>query len=397
MNLTRHVMLFDAAPERATELRGRLTERGIHATHVPLADSVDVDPGGADLAVVLLPPTRDSETALPLDALIDRLVRAHVSTILWGPIPDTHIPRGPLLECLSDAAGLDEVLGCLTTLARWAPVVGHLERELNHLQQLGDQLNRYFSEIDQEMRLAGRLQRDFLPRQLPSVPPLHFSALYRPASWVSGDLYDAFRIDERHLGVFIADAMGHGMAAGLLTMFLRQAVTTKQIEDAGYRIIEPAAVLTELHNVLARQKLPNYQFVTAAYGIVDTQALTFRVARAGHPYPLHVSPSGAIDPIAPGGALLGLPDMQPDFEEATVSLAPGEKIVLFSDGVEDVFLKNTADAHDHDRYSDTLHRWVRLDADGLIRSIADHCDHQEGSLHPADDVTVVTFEVRSGT
>jgi len=67
--------------------------------------------------------------------------------------------------------------------------------------------------VDQELRLDSRLQRDFLPKQLPTVGDIRFHVLYRPATWVCGDVYDVQRLDERFIGFYLADAVGHGVAA----------------------------------------------------------------------------------------------------------------------------------------------------------------------------------------
>src|SRR5947207_11229487 len=93
--------------------------------------------------------------------------------------------------------------------------------------------------LDEELRLAARVQQDFLPKSLPSVGDVRFQYLFRPAGHVSGDLYDVMRLDETHVGFYMADAVGHGMPAALLTMFLKQALTTKEIFPGGYRLLPP--------------------------------------------------------------------------------------------------------------------------------------------------------------
>src|SRR5262249_20610396 len=153
------------------------------------------------------------------------------------------------------------------------------DEELRHMKRLSKQLNRYISELDKDMRLAGRLQRDFMPRQLEDIPPLKFGSLFRPAVFVSGDIFDVIRIDDTHVGMFIADAMGHGTAAGLITMFLRKALVTREACGDSYRIIRPAEVMDAMHNGMASHDLPNSNFVTAAYAVIDLATLEFTFAR----------------------------------------------------------------------------------------------------------------------
>ena len=137
--------------------------------------------------------------------------------------------------------------------------------EMHHMQQLGRHLNRQIAEVDQDMRLARRLQQEFLPQSLPQIDGFRFSVVYRPASWVSGDIYDIARIDEKHLTFYVADAMGHGMAASLLTMFVRRAIRNKEVDRSGYRILSPSETVQILNDALADEQLNNCQYVTAGY------------------------------------------------------------------------------------------------------------------------------------
>ena len=393
MNFAPHVVLFDADPRRAPELHQHLRQRGI-ATE--LRDvSRDIGPA-IDLAVIAVAPDAVVDNAEALEVLLRRLVAGRVPTMVCGEAPQLQAAGGPLVEWVRPDTGLDELAGKVGTLARYVPLLKGLERELQHLHRLGEQLNRHFGEIDQEMRLAGRLQHDFLPRELPQVPPYRFDVFYRPASWVSGDMYDAFRIDEHHVGVFVADAMGHGVAAGLLTMFLRQALVAKRVADNSYTIVRPAEALENLHQCLLRQHLPNSQFVTAAYGILDTRTAELTVARAGHPYPLHVRHDGTIAEVRSGGSLLGLADVPTEFEETRLQLAPNEKLVLYTDGVEDVLVVPSGHGAGGPTFTTQLVQWAALPAESLLRAVGEHLDRREGSLHPADDITIVVLEMRPG-
>src|SRR5258706_15252928 len=109
-----------------------------------------------------------------------------------------------------------------------------LRDELNVLHRRDDTLSTYMTRIDEELRLAARLQQDFLPKTLPQVGPVHFHTLFRPAGYVSGDLYDVIRLDEKRAGFFIVDAVGHGVPAALLTMFLKRSLICKEIGPSGY-------------------------------------------------------------------------------------------------------------------------------------------------------------------
>src|SRR5947209_19982871 len=78
-----------------------------------------------------------------------------------------------------------------------------LREELNLLHRRDETLRFYMSRLDEELRLAARLQQDFLPKSMPQVGRVHFHTLFRPAGYVSGELYDVMRLDEQRIAFFI--------------------------------------------------------------------------------------------------------------------------------------------------------------------------------------------------
>ena len=107
-----------------------------------------------------------------------------------------------------------------------------------------------------------------------------------------GDIYDVARLDEDHVAFFVADAVGHGMPAALLTIFLKRTLQTKEFTKDGYRLISPDEALAHLNKELVQQQLSMCQFVTMAYAILNTKTLELSWSRAGHPSPMLLKTSG---------------------------------------------------------------------------------------------------------
>jgi len=307
-----------------------------------------------------------------------------------GALPQTPIPEW--VQELDYAVSADELYGRVASIQHYQPLVRQNQREMHHLQRLGRHLNRQFAEVDQEMRLAGRLQQEFLPQILPQIDGFRFSVVYRPASWVSGDIYDIARVDEKHVSFYVADAVGHGMAASLLTMFVRRAIRNKEIHGSGYRILSPSETLQILNDALADEHLNNCQFVTACYCLLDHSTRTLTFARGGHPHLILVQPDGSMQEIQTGGGLLGLFPRQ-EFPGKRIQLHSGQKVILYSDGMELAFVEQRDYETGEPRYKKEFQKVIHLPASKLTRRLEQMIDAEEGSISPQDDVTVVVMEV----
>ena len=242
-------------------------------------------------------------------------------------------PRGSLVDVVDRRIPLAELRGRLAMVERYHGMLRRVEEELHTMERLSTRLGHHFREVDEELRLAARLQRDFLPELDQPVGRLRFSTIYRPASWVSGDMYDVFRIDDEHTGMYIVDAVGHGMAAGLLTMFIKRAIVP--MSDRG-EVLAPSLVLSALNDALADQALPQCQFVTGCYAVFHHPGGMLRYARGGHPHPLVFARDGATRELDAPGGLLGIMKGE-TFDDGEVTLRTGDKVLFYSDGVELAF------------------------------------------------------------
>ncbi|MEK6799725.1 MAG: SpoIIE family protein phosphatase [Planctomycetota bacterium] len=299
-----------------------------------------------------------------------------------------------LVDIVGRDVSADELCGRLAMIDRYHGTMRRLEQEVRNMSRLGKQLNHHFREVDQELRLAGKLQRDFLPDLRRPIHNLQFASVYRPASWVSGDMFDVFRIDEEHTGVYLADAVGHGLAASLLTMYIKRAILPKRITDTGYTIVSPSEIISTLNDVLTDHALPNSQFVTACYGLFNHRTRTLEYARGGHPYPMLIS-RGGIGELKTSGGLLGLFKGE-EFPTLQMTLDPGDKVIFFTDGVELAFQKDDGSGLDTTSYQRFIEQEAGTPIGQLMNTIDERLNLDPGSLNPRDDITLVGFEVLGG-
>jgi len=244
--------------------------------------------------------------------------------------------------------------------------------------------------LAEQLRTAGLVQRDFLPRQLPNSDRFRWAASFLPCEWVSGDIYDIARLDEQHIGFYVADVAGHGMPAALLTIFLKQALVMRQTIGNSYRIFSPAEVMKNLNMRMAAQKLSGCQFATCCYCLLNVKTLQLTYARAGHPYPILVRPQEQPRQLEIRGSLLGV-FKNSEYIQETVQLQPGDKFLLYSDGIEN-FIGNFDEVSGF-RFTEefcSIRDLPILEMFGKLNSLA-----QSKKIDPSkvDDITAVGLEI----
>jgi hypothetical protein len=241
--------------------------------------------------------------------------------------------------------------------------------------------------INKELEIARRIQSSTLPQSLPTLTGLQIAARYVPMSAVAGDFYDFLPIDEKRVGILVADVSGHGVPAALIASLLKVAFAGQAAHAH-----DPTLVLTGLNHVLCGKF--EEHFVTAAYLFVDLEKSLLRYSAAGHP-PLMLASgvAGNVREIEENGLMLGM------FPEAAYScveiqVATGDRCLLYTDGVLEA--KNAAqEEFGKSRCKKFLetHRDIPTAhfASALLDSIAGFSGHGSARLQE-DDITLVVLD-----
>jgi serine phosphatase RsbU (regulator of sigma subunit)/anti-sigma regulatory factor (Ser/Thr protein kinase) len=238
--------------------------------------------------------------------------------------------------------------------------------------------------IEQELRVAQLIQQQFLPKDLPELSGWQVAAFYRPAREVGGDFYDFLELEDGRIGVLVGDVTDKGVPAALV-----MASTRSIIRSDASRLASPGQVL-ERANELLVPDIPAQMFVTCLYGVLDPATGRFQFANAGHNLP-YASDGENVRELNARGMPLGLlPGMK--YDEVEAVLAPGESIVLHSDGI--------AEAHNSEREMFGFPRLMeitRTSATGatLIDDVMGQLDAFTGGGEQEDDITLVAL-TRSG-
>lgn len=202
---------------------------------------------------------------------------------------------------------------------------GRLVARNRELQQSIDRGAAELEVQEEELRRAREIQQSLLPREIPQLAGFEVAAAWRPARTVSGDYYDAFRLERNRLGICIADVAGKGVSAALLMANVQAAV------HAFASSAESPAQLCSKVNKQLCENLATGKFVTFLYGVLDSEARTFRYCNGGHVYPILIS-AGVSQILENGGAALGVfPTWV--YEDAVIEFRPGDRLLLVTDGI----------------------------------------------------------------
>ncbi|MDX9733607.1 MAG: SpoIIE family protein phosphatase [Thermoanaerobaculia bacterium] len=182
-----------------------------------------------------------------------------------------------------------------------------------------------------ELVLARQLQAELVPQVLPVVPGWELGAFNRVANTVGGDIYEFQPLPDGRVAVLFGDASGHGMAAGLVMAVAHTAWRLQIEQDAS-----PAAVLTTLNRILCRTgscRAAGPRQFFAGIALLLRPDGSFEAAVAGHPPVLRVDARGAVvERFGRGAYPLGIKEGQ-TWAVETGAVAPGESLVLHSDGL----------------------------------------------------------------
>lgn len=235
--------------------------------------------------------------------------------------------------------------------------------------------------IQQELRVAALIQQTLLPRELPSIAGWTIDAFYRPARAVGGDFYDFIDLEDGRLGVVIGDVTDKGVPAAMV-----MATCRSMLRAAAHAHTSPGAVLADVNDSLVPE-IPPAMFVTCLYAIVDTTGGEVVFANAGHNLP-YVRRSDGVSELRATGMPLGLmPDM--DYEEHSYRTAPGEVMVLTSDGI--------TEAHDPDGEMYGFSRLMgrvggEVSQDMVSHLVADLERFTGSDAEQEDDITLVVLQ-----
>lgn len=242
--------------------------------------------------------------------------------------------------------------------------------------------------LEEELALARKIQQNLLPARAPEVRPFSVAARNVPSQQVGGDFYDLVDLGGGRLLLAVADVSGKGVPAAILTSMLQAALRT-QLKSAG----GPAEILRNL-NEMVYQFTAADQFATFFLGVLDGADLTFRYANAGHNFPFVLKAGEGMETLETGGLLLGaFPGI--DWPEGSVTLAPGDTLLLYTDGITEARPPDVDEEYGEGRFNERLALLRCAPVEQMLDDILTDVTLYAGGT-PQDDATLVIVRVGEG-
>tara|TARA_R110000751_G_scaffold10055_2_gene37182 strand:- start:7578 stop:8753 length:1176 start_codon:yes stop_codon:yes gene_type:complete len=291
-------------------------------------------------------------------------------------------------------AGADDFLIKTSNAAMLKARIRAATRLIHHAMELADRtrtLKETHERINEDLLAAANAQRQLLPNLRDDFLGFKIASAFVPSSFVSGDMFGCFQLDEKTLGIYTVDVSGHGVHASLLSVAIGHLITreyfqTKAFESDGSP--DPAALVADLNQRFSGAD--NDDYFTMFCGVIDTMTGGFTYCQAGSPSPFYVDQKGKTRSIGTGGFPVGmLPGVS--YENAFFTISPGGMLVLCSDAASEA--ENKQDTpFGQGRLQDIIATTHSTDIKSLPDKIITALTAWRGGQTLEDDLTIVALE-----
>ncbi|SDK04963.1 SpoIIE family protein phosphatase [Natronincola ferrireducens] len=195
-------------------------------------------------------------------------------------------------------------------------------------------------ELEHNLTMASKIQEALIPKTLGNIPNCSFYWYFQPSGRVGGDIFDVFMLDEDHMGLYVIDVMGHGIASSMLAVALSEflildidrgsPLKRKTRKPPYYEIVSPVEVVDYLNKRFPFTKYHHY--FTIFYMVLNVKTGVGKYVRGAHPTPLLVKSNNDIVELQGYGTPVGF-EFTEGYEEKSIYLDPGDHLIVYTDGL----------------------------------------------------------------
>jgi phosphoserine phosphatase RsbU/P len=201
------------------------------------------------------------------------------------------------------------------------------------------ELQKVYDSLDRDLIEARKLQQTLIRDRVRDYGWSRVSLILRNSGRVGGDLVGSFRVDEDRVVVYSIDVSGHGVASAMMTARLAGFLTGSSPEQNlafqtgpdGEHVLLPPQAVVDRFNRLMLDEIQAEQYFTMVFAVIDRRSGRLDLVQAGHPHPMLIRRDGQVQRLGRGGMPIGLIDGA-TYDQVTVPLVPGDRLVVVSDG-----------------------------------------------------------------
>lgn len=261
------------------------------------------------------------------------------------------------------------------------------------------ELQKLYDSLDRDLIEARKLQQTLIRDRVRDYSWARVSLILRNSGRVGGDLVGSFRVDEDRVVVYSIDVSGHGVASAMMTARLAGFLTGSSPEqnlafqtgpEGDHVLLSPASVVDRF-NRLMLEEIQAEQYFTMVFAVVDRRTGRLDLVQAGHPHPMLVRRDGGVQRLGHGGMPIGLIDGAV-YDQVTTQIAPGDRLVLVSDGFTECPLPEGRDFGE-EGLVESLRDSAHLTGADLLEAMVWDLTRKAGTDSFPDDVSGIVLDL----
>jgi sigma-B regulation protein RsbU (phosphoserine phosphatase) len=275
-----------------------------------------------------------------------------------------------------------------------------LEERNRKLSDTYQALESAYSRMRRDLEAAAEMQQSLLPQAAVTLCGVKFDWLFRPCTFVAGDIFNFFRLDEAHLGFYHLDVAGHGIPSALLSVTLSKVLNPDPNQGSPlkhfipnpphYEITAPTEVVNQLNHRF-QSDTDKMLYFTMIYGIFDSLSRQLTLTQAGHPSPVYLKNGGSPVLLGTGGFPVGML-AEVEYDALTVTLHPGDRLFLYSDGIAEC-TNSRREPFTEARFMEFIAASAHLPLDKLIDGLEEGLIKWRGRGEFDDDISLLALEI----
>jgi sigma-B regulation protein RsbU (phosphoserine phosphatase) len=295
---------------------------------------------------------------------------------------------------------LDELHARICAGERVLELEKKLQESNDHLTELSNKLLAANEVINRDLRMAATMQRSLLPNVAAFSQGIAIDWLFHPSTDLSGDIFNFFPLDDHHVGFYMIDVAGHGIASAMQSFTLSRLLSPDRsanhlifsLPEAPYcRLIQSASSVVSNLNQQFQTDSVNTLYFTMIYGVIDTLSHTIELCQAGHPHPIYLQKEQSAEFIVNSGLPIGI-ITQADYESVHLSYGLGDRLFLYSDGITECE-SPAGEMFGEERLRAFINETRHLKIGDVMHQLDEQIRSWRGGNNFDDDISMLVLEI----